>query len=60
MKALLIGDVVGRPGRIAVERFVVPLREERGIDVTWSQLLPLTAEVDIVPAIDLLDPETFL
>jgi metallophosphoesterase (TIGR00282 family) len=33
MKALLIGDVIGRPGRVAVERFVVPLREEFGIDV---------------------------
>ena len=33
MRALLIGDVVGRPGRVAVERFVVPLREELGIDL---------------------------
>ena len=33
MKALLIGDVVGRPGRVAVERFVIPLREELGLDL---------------------------
>ncbi len=32
MKILLIGDVVGRPGREAVRRFVVPLREEHQID----------------------------
>ena len=32
MKVLLIGDIVGRPGRVAMERLVVPLREERGID----------------------------
>jgi len=33
MRALMIGDIVGRPGRAAVERFVVELREELGIDV---------------------------
>ncbi|HBQ38642.1 MAG TPA: metallophosphoesterase, partial [Candidatus Omnitrophica bacterium] len=32
MKALLIGDVIGRPGRVAVERFVIRLREELGLD----------------------------
>ena len=31
MRILLIGDVVGRPGREAIRRFVVPLREERQI-----------------------------
>jgi metallophosphoesterase (TIGR00282 family) len=33
MRALLIGDVVGRPGRVAVERFVVPMREEFDVDL---------------------------
>lgn len=33
MRALLIGDVVGRPGRVAVARFVVGMREELGLDL---------------------------
>ena len=33
MKALMIGDVVGRPGRVAVERFVAGMREELGLDL---------------------------
>jgi metallophosphoesterase (TIGR00282 family) len=33
MRALLIGDVIGRPGRLALERFVIPLRTELGIDL---------------------------
>lgn len=33
MRALLIGDVIGKPGRLALERFVIPLRKELGIDL---------------------------
>ena len=33
MKLLLIGDVVGRPGRVIVQRLLMPLREEQGIDL---------------------------
>ncbi len=33
MKILVIGDIVGRPGRAVVEREVIRLREERAIDV---------------------------
>ena len=33
MRALLIGDVIGRPGRLALERFVIPLRKELGVDL---------------------------
>ncbi len=33
LKVLIIGDVVGRPGRVAVGRLVPPLREELGIDL---------------------------
>src|SRR3990167_291215 len=32
MRALLIGDVIGRPWRVAVERFVIRLREGLGLD----------------------------
>ncbi|MCJ7604606.1 MAG: TIGR00282 family metallophosphoesterase [Dehalococcoidales bacterium] len=33
MKILTIGDIVGRPGRLAVQTFVPALREEYGIDL---------------------------
>ena len=33
MRALLIGDVIGKPGRQALERFVIPLRKELGVDL---------------------------
>lgn len=33
MKLLLIGDVVGRPGRVIVEREVRALREQHGVDL---------------------------
>ncbi|MBI3996814.1 MAG: TIGR00282 family metallophosphoesterase [Candidatus Omnitrophica bacterium] len=33
MKILVIGDVVGRPGRMIIERELIRLREERGIDL---------------------------
>jgi hypothetical protein len=32
MKILLIGDVVGKPGRVALQRLLMPLREELRID----------------------------
>lgn len=33
MKILLIGDVIGRPGREAVREFVIPLREKHNVDL---------------------------
>ncbi len=33
MKALLIGDVIGRPGRVILDRVLRPLREEQRIDL---------------------------
>ena len=32
MRVLFVGDVVGRPGRLAIDRLLPPLIEERGID----------------------------
>jgi metallophosphoesterase (TIGR00282 family) len=31
-RVLMIGDVIGKPGRVVIERFLPGLREERGID----------------------------
>ena len=50
MKALLIGDVVGRPGRAAVERFVVPLREELGLDVVVANCENAAGGAGITPS----------
>ena len=36
MRALMIGDVVGRPGRRAVREFLPGLREELGLDVVTA------------------------
>jgi metallophosphoesterase (TIGR00282 family) len=33
VRLLLIGDVIGKPGRVAVEALLAPLREERHIDL---------------------------
>lgn len=51
MKALLIGDVVGRPGRVAVERFVVPLRDELDIDVVVANCENAAGGAGITPAV---------
>ena len=51
MRALLIGDVIGRPGRVAVERFVVPLREEFDIDVVVINCENAAGGAGITPAV---------
>ena len=51
MKILLIGDIVGRPGRVAVERFVVPLREERGIDLVIANCENAAGGAGITPSV---------
>ncbi len=38
MKILMIGDVVGEPGRKAVSAFVRPLKVERGVDVVTANV----------------------
>jgi metallophosphoesterase (TIGR00282 family) len=38
VKFLMIGDVVGEPGRKAVSAFVRPLRQERGIDLVVANV----------------------
>ena len=51
MKALLIGDVIGRPGRAAVERFVVPLREELGIDLVVANCENAAGGFGVTPSV---------
>jgi hypothetical protein len=36
LRALMIGDVIGKPGRLALERELPGLREERGIDLVTA------------------------
>jgi len=51
MKALLIGDIIGRPGRVAVEKFVIPLREERDIDLVVANCENAAGGAGITPPV---------
>jgi len=51
MRILLIGDIIGRPGRAVVERMVVPLREERAIDVVIANCENAAGGAGITPNI---------
>lgn len=51
MKALLIGDIIGRPGRAIVERWVVPLREEQGIDLVVANCENAAGGAGITPRV---------
>ncbi len=51
MKILLVGDVVGRPGRVIVEREVLPLREAESIDLVIVNCENAAGGAGITPAI---------
>ena len=51
MKILLIGDIVGRPGRVVVEREVVRVREERAIDLVVANCENAAGGAGITPSI---------
>jgi len=36
LRVLMLGDVIGRPGRVVLERYLPALREERGIDLVTA------------------------
>jgi metallophosphoesterase (TIGR00282 family) len=36
LRALMIGDVIGKPGRVALEQVLPGLREDRGIDIVTA------------------------
>ena len=51
MKILLIGDIVGRPGRVIVEREVIRLRQERRIDLVVANCENAAGGAGITPPI---------
>jgi len=50
MNILMIGDIVGRPGRVIVERSLVALREERRIDVVIANCENAAGGAGITPS----------
>ena len=62
-RVLLIGDMIGKPGRAAVERLLPELREERGIDFVTANgenvaggmgLTPSTADAILASGVDVI------
>src|SRR3989338_5883670 len=51
MKILLIGDIVGRPGRVIVERSLIELREQRQIDLVIANCENAAGGAGITPSI---------
>ena len=49
MNILFIGDVVGRPGRTAIERWLPTLREEFAVDVVIANAFSADADRQVVP-----------
>ena len=46
----MIGDIIGRPGRVAVEGILPALREERSIDFVTANGENLAGGMGITPA----------
>ena len=36
LRVLMVGDIIGKPGRDTIEQVVPPLRDERGIDLVTA------------------------
>jgi metallophosphoesterase (TIGR00282 family) len=62
-RVLMIGDLIGKPGRVAVEQILPALREERGIDFVTANgenvaggmgLTPSTAEAMFASGVDVI------
>ena len=51
MNILLIGDIVGRPGRVVVERSLIALREQRRIDFVIANCENAAGGAGITPSI---------
>ncbi|MBI2104366.1 MAG: TIGR00282 family metallophosphoesterase [Candidatus Omnitrophica bacterium] len=50
MKILLIGDIIGQPGRVVVEREVIRLREERAIDLVVANCENVAGGAGVTPS----------
>ena len=62
-RILMIGDLIGKPGRVAVEQILAGLRDERGIDFVTANgenvaggmgLTPSTADAMLASGIDVI------
>jgi 2',3'-cyclic-nucleotide 2'-phosphodiesterase len=62
-RVLMIGDVIGKPGRVALERLLPEIRDERGIDFVTANgenlaggmgLTPATAEILLESGVDVI------
>ncbi len=62
-RILMIGDMIGKPGRLAVEQILPALREERGIDLVTANgenvaggmgLTPSTADAILASGVDVI------
>jgi 2',3'-cyclic-nucleotide 2'-phosphodiesterase len=62
-RVLMIGDMIGKPGRLAVEHILPALREERGIDFVTANgenvaggmgLTPATADTLLAAGVDVI------
>jgi metallophosphoesterase (TIGR00282 family) len=51
MKILVIGDIVGRPGRVVVERELIRLREERQIDFVVANCENVAGGAGVTPTL---------
>ena len=63
VRVLMIGDMIGKPGRVAVEQLLPELREERGIDFVTANgenvaggmgLTPSTADSILASGVDVI------
>jgi hypothetical protein len=63
LRVLMIGDMIGKPGRVAVEQVLPGLREERGIDFVTANgenvaggmgLTPSTADSILAAGVDVI------
>jgi len=50
VRVLAIGDVIGRPGRLALARFVPRVREEHGVDIVIANGENLAGGIGITPS----------
>jgi metallophosphoesterase (TIGR00282 family) len=63
LRVLMIGDLIGKPGRVAIEQLLPQLREERGVDFVTANgenvaggmgLTPSTAEAMFAAGVDVI------